>query len=587
MRFDDTLDTVLSADLTTAFGRQSAYRQLVDLMGRGRVPAETRVVAALEAIAPSVPLSHRTAAARGLAFAKPPAALVRIFARDEIAVAAPVLRTASLAIDEWKALLPELSPGARAVLRHRRDLAGEVERALESFGPVDFVLADARQAATDADVSGRAFDEAPNEPEPVALQRPEPAADAIQAIPAPFTSFGKAVFALPVVAEAVRRHEGDARPLPAVEGEGPFRIADVVARIDAFTERRERARAPANDPAAAPAARARFETDADGIVVEADGPVRAALIGLSLRLAGGSGAARIDGAAAGAFRQRARFRNANLEIVGNGPAAGAWLVSAVPVFDPASGRFAGYRGTVRRPQPGERAAPPPDPAPDALRQLVHELRTPTNAIIGFSEMIALEVLGPVEPPYRARAEAIQRHARDLLGAIDDLDLAARIDSDALTLRAEPVSLRAVLGSVVHDLGPLAELRGAIVTLPPVDATIDGDRHAVERLLGRLVATLLSATARGESLTMTLDAEGPSVRLSITRPAGLPDRSQAGCDVSDDDAAFAALPLGTGFALRLAENLARELGGEIVFASDDVVLRLPSAMADRTSAATKS
>jgi signal transduction histidine kinase len=586
LRFDDTLRTVMAADLTTAIGRQSAYRQLVDLIGRGRVGADAQVIATLEAIGAGVPTEQRAAAARGLAFAKPPAALVAVFARDVLSVAAPVLRTARLDAAEWRSLLPTLSPSARAILRHRRDLGQSVERDLASFGPTDFVLEDGTAASEP--VAAESTVDAPIEP------ATEPAVEATpirhpRAIPASFTSLGSAAFSLPLVAEAVRHQEQGDRAAPRRDEpvpDGPFRIADVVARIDAYTERRERARVHANDAAPDAEARVRFETDARGIVTFADGPARPALIGLALGLAGGSGAASVDGAAAGAFRQRSRIRDANLHIAGGGPAAGAWLLSAVPVFDPASGRFTGYRGTARRPRPGEVAAPAP-PAPDALRQLVHELRTPTNAIIGFSEMIALEVLGPVEAPYRERAASIQRHARDLLGAIDDLDLAARIDSDTLTLRTEAVSLKAVLGSVVHDLSPLTELRGAAVTLPDGDATIDGDRHAIERLFGRLLATLLSAMRRGEQLMMTVESDGASARLSITRPADLPDRADADCDVSDEAEAFAALPLGTGFALRLAGNLARELGGEIAFENDRIVVRLPTAADRQTSAATKS
>ena len=40
MRFDDSLKTVLSADMDSGFGAQSAWRQLVDLMGRGRIAAD-------------------------------------------------------------------------------------------------------------------------------------------------------------------------------------------------------------------------------------------------------------------------------------------------------------------------------------------------------------------------------------------------------------------------------------------------------------------------------------------------------------------------------------------------------------------
>lgn len=604
MRFDDTLDTVLAADLSTPLGRQSVFRQLVDLIGRGRVAAEARAIETLAAIAPSVPLSHRTAAARGLAFARPPLALVRLFARDTLAVAAPVLRTATLDPAEWRVLLAELSPSARAVLRHRRDLGSEVERALEAFGAIDFVLADDRPdgiAAPDPAVPSPAQPAAPPPAEPVAAEpavplappEPEPLRRVSPALPSTFSSFGTVALTLPVVAEAVRRSEADpAPPPPPAEPvpEGPFRIADVVARIDAFRDARERARPVANDESQPVGeARMRFETDAEGVIRWADGVGRAALIGLSLRLAGGPGLARVDGVAAGAFRQRSRFRDARLRIDGNGPATGDWLISAMPAFDPASGRFTGYQGTVRRPHFGEVAAPTgaAAPAPDALRQLVHELRTPTNAIIGFSEMISLQMLGPVADPYRDRARSIHRHARDLLGAIDDLDLAAKIESDALTLRPEAVSLRAVLGSVAHDLAPLADLRGATVALPERDGAVEGDRHAIERLFGRLIATLLAATIRGEVLAMGIEEAGDRLKLSIARPAGLPDHAHGGGEVSEEDATFAALPLGTGFALRLADNLARELGGDIAFGPETIEVRLPAAGHGTGRAATNS
>lgn len=600
MRFDDTLDTVLAADLSTQLGRQSVFRQLVDLIGRRRVPAEARAIDTLAAIAPTVPLAQRSAAARGLAFARPPLALVRLFAADALAVAAPVLRTATLDPDEWRALLAELSPSARAVLRHRRDLGSEVERALEAFGAIDFVLADERldaaaeavPAASEAVEPEAALPELTELPAPAPAAEPEPARRA-PALPPTFSSFGTVALTLPVVAEAVRRSEAQPTPPPPPAEpvpEGPFRIADVVARIDAFRDAREKARPVANDESqAAGDARMRFETDAEGVIRWADGIGRAALIGLSLRLAGGTGLARVDGVAAGAFRQRSRFRDARLRIDGNGPATGDWLMSAMPAFDPASGRFTGYQGTARRPHFGEVAAPAPTPtpAPDALRQLVHELRTPTNAIIGFSEMISLQMLGPVADPYRDRARSIHRHARDLLGAIDDLDLAAKIESDALTLRPEAVSLRAVLGSVAHDLAPLAELRGAGVALPERDGAVEGDRHAIERLFGRLIATLLAATTRGEVLAMGIEEAGDRLTLSIARPAGLPDQAQGGGEVSEEDETFAALPLGTGFALRLADNLARELGGDIAFGAEAIEVRLPAAGHGTGRAATNS
>ena len=96
MRFDDSLETVLSADMSTPFGAQSAWRQLVDLIGRGRAEATPDAMARLRALRDAVPVAVRAASARALADAEPPVDLVGLFAEDDAAVAATVLRAAQI-----------------------------------------------------------------------------------------------------------------------------------------------------------------------------------------------------------------------------------------------------------------------------------------------------------------------------------------------------------------------------------------------------------------------------------------------------------------------------------------------------------
>jgi signal transduction histidine kinase len=268
---------------------------------------------------------------------------------------------------------------------------------------------------------------------------------------------------------------------------------------------------------------------------------------------------------------------------------GDWLISAIPVFDPANGRFTGYRGTARRPRVDERAEPvrtatgPSMPA-DSLRQLVHELRTPTNAIAGFAEMIEAQMLGPVGDAYRDRAQVIRSQARELLGAIEDIDLAARIDSAALSLVPGQVALRPVLAMIVDDLAPLSELRGSVIALPIADLSVTGDRRAVERLLARLLATLVSASGQGERIGVHMATEGADkIAITIDRPQALAD--YPGDQVLDiDDEREDATLLGTGFALRLARNLARELGGALVIGPESLTLRLPAAVNEQVGQA---
>ena len=458
LRFDDTLETVLAADLTTPLGVQSAWRQLTDLVGRRRVAAEPRVMAVLHAIRADVPLEIRIASARALECTDLPHALAELFALDS----------------RGSAHFPETGP--------------------------------ARQEET-----------------------------------------------------------------------GPSEIAQAAARIDAYW--RERETGPAEKQAVARATQFRFETDAEGVIRWVEGVSRGPLIGLGLQSQPVGDGSRIDASAAGAFRHRTDITKARLRIAGESEAAGEWLVSAVPVFDPASGRFTGYRGTGRRPRADERVEPAAarSASADSLRQLVHELRTPTNAIAGFAEMIETEMLGPVPPAYRRRAEAIRTQARELLGAIDDLDLAARIDSAALALVPGAVPLRPLLAAIVDDLAPLAELRGAMVALPIDDFAVVGDGRAVERLLSRLMATLVSASAAGERIEVRTALEGSDmVAIAFDRPRALaeyPGDSVLGIDDEREDASL----LGTGFALRLARNLARELGGSLVIEAASLTLRLRAAV----------
>lgn len=621
MRFDDSLKTVLSADMGAGFGAQSAWRQLVDLIGRRRSPADGPALARLRMLRDVVPDTVRAASARALAFAAPDAALVGFFAEDSLAIAAPVLRTAHLPADDWLALLPRLTPAGRSILRHRRDLPPAVGRGLESFGSTDFVLAEPAKAAPEAvaPVDVIALDAPvfelpePAAPQPVALQpaaMPMPSPDTPLSA-SPFLALGAITRALPVVAEALRHAaipeaepapgsveaaQIEAAPVEAAPVVGPqrFEISDLVKRIDAFTRDRV---VPVTEPVVTvPEAETfRYETDATGVIRWVDGVSRAALVGVSLGYAAQQGEVQIDGVATGGYRRRSPFDAARIEVGGLSNAAGSWRMSGVPAFDDLSGRFIGFRGTARRPRRDEVAAPAHgraaetaaagSPVSDSLRQLVHELRTPTNAIAGFAELIETELLGPVSPTYRERATAIRSQASDLIAAIEDLDTAARIEGHALDLRPTVVPVQPLIDRIVRDLAPLADLRGASVMVDAAGEAceIAGDDRAVERLVSRLLATLVSAASPNELLMVDIEREHGEIVIAFDRPRSLAVHDTnilLSIDAERENERDGAPLLGTGFALRLAQNFAAELGGHLAFEPERLVLRLPAVVDQR-------
>ncbi len=577
MRFDDSLKTILSADMESGFGAQSAWRQLIDLMGRGRIPADEPALARLRMLRQAVPIGVRGASARALAFAQPPASLVGFFAEDELAAAAPVLRIAQLADDEWLGLLPRLSPQGRALLRHRRDLPAAVHRGLASFGPADFVLH--YDAPAPAANDGAPVDISPapvGQPDAGLILSTEPEPEPVAPTPPPIAA---------EVATLVPAAPAEPTPVP----EGGFQIADLVARIDAFQRQRGPAAPSSLGTAAmpdAPVTSFRFDTDSRGVICAVEGVSRGALIGASLAFGAPQGDVRVDAVMNGALRQRQRFAGARLDIGGRSDAAGAWRVAGTPQFDTATGRFVGYAAIARRPRSDEDAQPMPrKAASDSLRQLVHELRTPTNAIAGFAELIEAQLLGPVSPVYREHALTIRNSAASLLHAIEDLDTAARIEGKALELRSTPVPIEPMLIRIAGDLEPLASLRGTALDIHPMgDHAALTDDRAVERLLSRLLAALTAAAVAGERIDIA-EAPAPAGQVAIcfARPQALGTGGEDVLLSIDGDApghaeAEGGAPvLGTGFALRLARNLAVELGGELMFGEHLLTLRLPAAV----------
>jgi signal transduction histidine kinase len=135
-----------------------------------------------------------------------------------------------------------------------------------------------------------------------------------------------------------------------------------------------------------------------------------------------------NGPGANAVRLHQPFRAVPITLAGAPAIAGDWQVDAVP-GSIRCGRYIGHLGRLRRPAPTAAApATPPvkDSETDRLRQLLHELRTPVNAIQGFAEVIQQQLFGPTPHEYRALAAVVAADSAVMLAGFEELDRYARI-----------------------------------------------------------------------------------------------------------------------------------------------------------------
>jgi signal transduction histidine kinase len=256
-----------------------------------------------------------------------------------------------------------------------------------------------------------------------------------------------------------------------------------------------------------------------------------------------------------AFAVRAPFRDSALNLSGEGPVAGQWKISGIPAFDPTDGRFAGYRGIALRETPAGQPAvvtgPEPLADPNSLRELVHELKTPLNAIMGFAEIIDGEYLGPADRSYRTRAAEIVAQARLLLSAIDDLDFAAKLQADrgrggtgtdlALLLEQVAAGMRQGASGDAPSLVVRVETSRRRCALEPALA---------ERLVTRFCAALIGSAGDREQVELHLDSRQGQCLLWARQPAD------------------------PSLSLRLVAGLARIAGGDLASEDGRITLVLP-------------
>lgn len=280
-------------------------------------------------------------------------------------------------------------------------------------------------------------------------------------------------------------------------------------------------------------------------------------------------------------------------------------LSGVPVFDEASGKFLGYRGTgtdVTRQQMAENAerqtSAELEQALDALKirntqldlalenskaaerakieflaMMSHELRTPLNAIIGFSDAAVQRMLGPLSESYVDYFRDIHKAGQHLLAIISDILDTANIETQTLSISVAPVRARELL----IEARALVAMRAAekhldIAGVEMADHwTVLADRVRTRQILVNLLNNAVKFTPDGGTIGVDTREYGDG-RLAITvwdTGIGIPAAElervfERFYQVKSD--VLSRRTEGTGLGLSVSRHLAQLMGGNLTVES---------------------
>lgn len=157
-----------------------------------------------------------------------------------------------------------------------------------------------------------------------------------------------------------------------------------------------------------------------------------------------------------------------------------------------------------------------------LRSLSHEFRTPLNAILGFSDLIAMDTRD-TNPTLHGYAEEVIRASKDLLRILETVLDVARLQTSRIPLQLTKVRLSEEFETVKARLHAFAKERDTAVdvSVTPPDCVCVTDGTLLRQILTNLVENaikfsprnsrvLLSATLETTRIAIAVIDEGPGV-----------------------------------------------------------------------------
>jgi PAS domain S-box-containing protein len=199
-----------------------------------------------------------------------------------------------------------------------------------------------------------------------------------------------------------------------------------------------------------------------------------------------------------------------------------------------------------------------------LSRVSHELRTPLNAMLGFAQLLELEEL---EEPCTEYVDQIAKAGDHLLALINEVLDIARIESDNVNLRLEPVSALEAVHEVLDLTAPLAARAGVSLHGPDVDdvdVLLTADRQRLLQVLLNLVSNAIKYNHDGGRVDLTVTEETDRVVLTVhdTGP-GLADEQIQRLFVPFDRLGLEHSGIeGTGVGLALSRGLTERMGGSL-------------------------
>ena len=209
----------------------------------------------------------------------------------------------------------------------------------------------------------------------------------------------------------------------------------------------------------------------------------------------------------------------------------------------------------------------------------HDIRTPLNSIIGFSEMLQLGIDNPEEK--ETALDAIITSGQTLLELINDVLDLSKLESGKMELHPVPTDIAALVGKVATSFEPATcrisvQLRTEIEKMPFLKL----DPQRIRQILFNLIGNAVKFTAKG-TITVRASYKNNTFLLSVADTGRGISKENIGklmspyVQLQDHDSGE-----GTGLGLAICKQLSTQMKGKLELEStlgkgSTFTLRIPN------------
>jgi len=206
-----------------------------------------------------------------------------------------------------------------------------------------------------------------------------------------------------------------------------------------------------------------------------------------------------------------------------------------------------------------------------LASMSHEVRTPLNSILGFAELLSLEMFGKIEgEKNKEYLQLIRNSGEHLLTIINDILDISKLEAGKFDVYAEKVHPNDIIDDSIRMVEPSAEERGVTITKHREKASIYSDERIIRQVLINILSNAIKFTPNGGAVHVEASRAEDDYQILIT---------DNGIGMSETEIEIALSTFGqvrnglakrhggTGLGLPLVARFMKLLGGNIEITSN--------------------